>query len=59
MQGFMYTAVLSKELDVLCPDAFPMNSSKIRGGRPTPKHNPKPALVLAPSSVCCDHAPGD
>lgn len=41
MQEFMYTAVLSEELDGLCPDAFPMKSSKICGERSTPQHNPK------------------
>lgn len=36
MQGFMYTDVLAEELDVLCPDALPVKSSKICGDHPTP-----------------------
>lgn len=36
MQGFMYTAVLAEELDVLCLDAFPVKSSKICGEHPSP-----------------------
>lgn len=40
-QGFMYTAVLSEELDALCPDAFPLKSSKICGEHPTPSNNPE------------------
>lgn len=41
----MYTVVLSKEFDVLCPDAFPLKSSKICGEYPTPSYNPEQPAV--------------
>lgn len=44
--GFMYTAVLSKELDELCPDAFLWRVQKICGSHPTSSYNPEqPAQI--------------
>lgn len=45
IQVFMYTVVLLKELDVLCPDASTLKSSEICGEHLTPSYDPEQSAL--------------